>query len=89
MFKMLTLRKAPYSQSVMLTVTKEKKDTNTYAVFTIGKGSVISETEQSSAQEWLGNLASMNYKVSEEKESEMTAKPPTVDVKSSAGEPLY
>ena len=63
LFKKLSLNQLPYADTVMLTSTKEKKGTNTYAVFGIGKGQKLSEKGLQDAQAWLARLASMNYRV--------------------------
>lgn len=70
MFKMMSLGRLPYSQSASLGCRKEKKDTNTFAVFEIGKGKELTKWEKIVAKNWLARLASMNYKVAEKAEDE-------------------
>ena len=77
LFKMLALRKPVYSKSVMLTVTKEKKDTNYYAVFGIAEGSVVDETTRAKAEEWLANIGTM--KVQEDVDPTDTVTAPAVE----------
>jgi hypothetical protein len=65
LFRMVALGQLPYSQSVTLMANKEKKETNTYAVFKIGKSTKLDPAAVHVAKEWLGRLASLNYKVHE------------------------
>lgn len=64
-FKMVALQQEPYSKTVTLSVRKEKKETNTWAVFEVGKGAALSAEHKALAQNWIVRLASMNYKIHE------------------------
>lgn len=68
LFKLVALNRLPYSQSVLLTSSKEKKDTNTYAVFGIGKGMSLTPEQVMDAKSWLVRLASMNVRIHEVQE---------------------
>lgn len=90
LFKMAALRQLPYSQTVKITVSKEKKGTNTYAVFGLGKGQKATDKEKAAAEKWLAMLASVSYRVDEKEESEaeqMAAKEPTVVTSDVVGGP--
>ncbi len=63
MFKREVLGKNPYSQAVTLTVKKEKKDTNTYGVFEMGKGRTCSPEEIKAASFWFVQVDAMRDKV--------------------------
>lgn len=80
LFKMAALRQLPYSQTVKITVGKEKKGSNTYAVFGIGKGQKATDKEKAAAEKWLAMLSSVSYRVDEkeETEAETAAKAPVV-----------
>lgn len=75
LFKMAALGRLPYSQSIELKVTRQKKETNTYAVFEIGKGTEATAEAKATAEKWLGLLSSLTYKVDEEREEEPVAPP--------------
>ena len=64
-FKMLALKQEPYSKSVTLSVRKEKKDDNTWAVYEVGKGTVLSPEHKIIARDWLAKLASLTVKIHE------------------------
>ena len=83
MFKMIQLGKLPYSKSVLLTVKKEKKEKNTYAVFGIEKGETMSAEANTTCAKWLTTLAAANVKIIEPTEehdefSEATVVAPTI-----------
>jgi hypothetical protein len=81
LFMMVTLRRKPYSKSVQLKVKKEQKEKNTYAVFEIGQKLELSKEHQAVAEEWLGNLASMNYKVDDTEDDADANAAPAAEVK--------
>lgn len=62
-FKMAALGKPSYNQTLLLGVSKEKKDTNYYGVFECSKGNLTSEVEKAAAKHWLAMVNSMKYKV--------------------------
>jgi hypothetical protein len=68
MFKMIQLDRMPYSKSVTLTVKKEKKDTNTYAVFSIEKGENCTPEVCAVSAKWLKALAAAKTVTVVEKE---------------------
>lgn len=72
LFKMSAMNRPPYSQSVALKVSKQKKDTNTYGTYEIGKGSEISLEYKREAAKWLEMLSKIAYKVDEEQEETET-----------------
>lgn len=73
LFKMAALGRAPYSQSVKLSVSKKKFETNTYAILECGKGEKVSDEGLAEAKKWLGLIGQM--KVAEEAEEEPASKP--------------
>lgn len=80
LFKLMALGRLPYSQSIQLMASKEKKESNTYAVFKIGKVEALSDAGKLVAKGWLAKLASLNYKIHEtaEEDREESAPAPTV-----------
>jgi hypothetical protein len=85
LFKRAALQKAPYSKSVRVVVTKQKHDTNTYAIYEIQDGVVCSEAELAEGAKWMPLLATM--RVDEEKsEADEKAAPAPVVMKD-AGSP--
>lgn len=81
LYKRVHLRKLPYSQFVELACRKEKKDTATYAVFSIGKPENASDTDMKAAEEWLATLATKSYKIDDREdvsEERMNAAKPVV-----------
>lgn len=68
LFKMLALGRAPYSSTMKLGVKKEKKDTNTYALFECAKGEPCSEQHKAEAKLWLERLQVITFRVAEDKE---------------------
>lgn len=83
LYKRVHLRQLPYSQFVELSCRKEKKDTATYAVFSIGKPENASAEDIKVAQDWLATLATANVRVDEREdtaaETMAAAKPVVVD----------
>jgi hypothetical protein len=74
LFKMVALRKLPYSQTVIVGARKEQKEKNTFAVFEIQKGNPATETEKKEAEHWLAILASVTTRIVEaDEESEEAA----------------
>ncbi len=63
LFKRACLGQLPYSQAIPLQVKKEKKDTNTYAVFEMGKASALSAEFIQAAKDWTERLVQITYKV--------------------------
>jgi hypothetical protein len=80
LFKMACLNRLPYSQTQVLKVTRQKQDTNTYAVFEIGKGAELSLAHKEVAATWVANLAQIAYKVDEADETEAPAAAPAAPV---------
>lgn len=84
LFKLVFLRKKPYSHFVELNTRKEKKDTNTYAVPVINTAKPTPATQQELevAESWLAMLAAGNYRVDDREdtpaENEGTAAKPVV-----------
>lgn len=70
-FKLAYLKRPPFSQSVPLKISRQKKETNTYAVFEIGKGTDLSDAMKEAASKWLEVLSTMNYKVDESDEEKV------------------
>lgn len=77
MYKMAAIGKKPYSKSVLLQVRKEKKDTNTYAVYDIGAGQAVTPDAVSSCETWLEQLrvAKVQVKDSGDDVAQEAAKP--------------
>lgn len=63
MFKRAALGQDPFSQAVTLDTKKDKKDTNVYALFAIGKARKASDKEIAAARQWFGSLEAMKAKV--------------------------
>lgn len=74
-FKMAALKRPPYSQSVMITTSKMKKDTNTWAVMGIGKGTNLNETDLATAEKWLKLVSSVSTHVDEVAEEVLDRRP--------------
>jgi hypothetical protein len=70
LFKMAALGRKPFAQALPLKAVKQKKDTNVWAVFEVGKGLELSPEHKAVAEEWLKKMATMSYKISEVDESE-------------------
>lgn len=68
MFKLGVLGRLPYSQSVEITVKKQKKDSNTWAVFECGKSAPADESSVASAKEWINIMKTTKYTVDEKDE---------------------
>lgn len=89
MFKMGAIRRPSYARNILLSVKKEKKDTNTYAVFECRVGDLSSEAEMLECKKWLGLLGSMKYTVDEKDEDNTqkpVAQPEVVGAESGSGE---
>lgn len=67
-FKLMALGKLPYSKSIELTVKKDKKDTNTYAVFQLGVSKVLSPDEMTVVETWNKILRESNVVVDDREE---------------------
>lgn len=78
LFKLAALGKLPYSQTVKLGVRKDKKETNTYAVYEFQKGNPCTEVEKTEAQRWLKTLSSVKYTVDAKEEAEAVPTAPSV-----------
>lgn len=78
MFKLHHLGLPAFSQSQMLTVKKEKKDTNTYAVFEIRKGQTLTAEQQAAAKRWIQTLAEKRHTVDEDEAPAPKAAAPSV-----------
>lgn len=82
LFKMAALGRKAFSQTVIVSVGKEKHETNTYALFKIGKGNPTNAKGLAAAEEWSGRLAAMTYTIDEggevEVEREVSSSGPTV-----------
>ncbi len=72
MYKQAILERPVYGKSVMLSIKKEKKDTNTFAVYEIRTGSVTSETHKSEAAKWVSILNTTSHTVDDSSEKEAT-----------------
>ena len=68
MFKMLMLNRGPYSKAMIISVKKEKKDNNTFAVFGMSEGQEVDEAAKKTAVEWLVRLASFNVKIDDKED---------------------
>jgi hypothetical protein len=66
LFKMAALGRPPYVQSLILSTAKRKTETNSYAIFEIGKGTELDSDAKGVAKEWISRLASMVYTIDEE-----------------------
>lgn len=78
MFKMLALGRVPYSSTIKLTVTKQKKDTNTYAVFGVSQGVKCDAKALAEAEKWLPRLAALQVDERRESDDESESAGPTV-----------
>lgn len=67
LFKREALGQLPFSKSVVIKIGKEKKDTNTYAVFEIHQGELTSDAGLKMAAQWFPLLDQMKAKVDEER----------------------
>lgn len=70
LFKMAATGKLPYSQTVKLGASKQKKETNTYATFEIAPGVTTTANERAAAEKWLGVLSSVTYRVDDSEADE-------------------
>lgn len=78
LFKMASLGRLPYSQTVNITVSLQKKERNTFAVFGAAKGNNVDGGAVKEAEKWLSILASVQYRVDEREETENTEIPSPV-----------
>ncbi len=81
LWKRAALNQEPYTQTMMLGSKKEKKDTNTYAVYTMSKGRKVTEKELETARLYFPSLKSLRAKVNEiieGSETEVSSFTPTV-----------
>ncbi len=62
-FKRLALGQSPFSQAIELNVRREKKDTNTFGVFALGKARKSTDDELAAAQMYFSKLGEMKAKV--------------------------
>lgn len=89
-FKMAALGKLPYSQSILLTVSKEKKGTNTWATFGTAKGNLMGDVEKAESEKWLSILASVTHRVDDqESEIEQNRTPEPTVVRGEGRSDLY
>ncbi len=82
MFKRLTLGKTFYSQSVGLSIIREKNDNGqTYAVYKAVKGTNADEKALAAGQQWADRMKTMNVKIDDREEADVSSGPaaaPTV-----------
>jgi hypothetical protein len=79
LWKMATIGKPAFEKTVIIGVTKQKKEQNTYAVYTMAKGRVTTEDERKIVQAYLPGLDALKAKVDEIAEgSEQPAAPVVV-----------
>jgi hypothetical protein len=74
-FKRSTFGKSMYSQSVPITVRKEKKGTNFYAVMSVGRGTDLRPSEQEEAKKYAEMLKVFSGKVHEDQDEVEAVKP--------------
>jgi hypothetical protein len=68
---------SPFARSVIVGVKKEKKEKNSWAVFTIEKGNDLDEDSLKVAQGWYEKLKSYNVNVKEENDADEVSVPAT------------
>ncbi len=89
MFKMVTLNQPVYAQTIHLSVKKQKKDTNTWAVLQCAKGVVTTAEERTAADKWVRALSKNKHKVDETEVAESSKPVAAPAVMASAGPDLF